>query len=112
MQRLHHLMTGVSWGGYQDYLYGRFDGEEDLDDAQMDWNGNRVSHGGHVYYMVPTKSFTEYIMKPPSEKVHEKLVKWVSEGGTLIYVDDWMATAQISVPASFLSRILRKMLLS
>ena len=23
---LVHLMTGVAWGEYQDYLYGRFDG--------------------------------------------------------------------------------------
>jgi len=56
-----HLMTGIAWGSYQDYLYGRFDGEEHLDDAQMAQNGNRVSHGGDVYYMVPTKPFTEYL---------------------------------------------------
>jgi hypothetical protein len=28
-----HLMTGVSWGQYQDYLYGRFDGKNHEDHA-------------------------------------------------------------------------------
>src|SRR5580765_3157677 len=31
-----HLMTGVSWGQYQDYLYGRFDGKNHEDNAQTD----------------------------------------------------------------------------
>lgn len=26
-----HLMTGVSWGNYQDYLYGRWDGVDHQD---------------------------------------------------------------------------------
>ena len=29
-----HLMTGGSWGQYQDYLYGRFDGTNHVDNAQ------------------------------------------------------------------------------
>ena len=29
-----HVMTGVSWGNYQDYLYGRFDGVNHEDEAQ------------------------------------------------------------------------------
>ena len=33
-----HLMTGVSWGEYQDYLYGRFDGVNHEDNAQTDRN--------------------------------------------------------------------------
>ena len=28
-----HLMTGVSWGEYQDYLYGRFDGIDHHDEG-------------------------------------------------------------------------------
>jgi len=28
-----HVMTGVSWGHYQDYLYGRFDGTNHEDEA-------------------------------------------------------------------------------
>src|ERR1043165_2090783 len=39
-----HLMTGVSWGDYQDYLYGRFDGTNHVDNAQMDRHGQVISH--------------------------------------------------------------------
>src|SRR5512146_3168822 len=41
---LNHVMTGVSWGEYQDYLYGRFDGKNHEDEAQTDRRGNRISH--------------------------------------------------------------------
>jgi hypothetical protein len=56
-----HLMTGVSWGQYQDYLYGRFDGHEHWDEAQTDRKGNHMLHGKDVPYMVPTISFAEYL---------------------------------------------------
>jgi len=46
-------MTGASWGSYQDYLYGRFDGINHEDEAQTDRHGNKISHGGDVYYMCP-----------------------------------------------------------
>jgi hypothetical protein len=55
------LMTGIAWGDYQDYLYGRFDGLNHEDDAQQDRDGNRISHGGDVYYMVPTEPYTEFL---------------------------------------------------
>ncbi|HAO80431.1 MAG TPA: hypothetical protein DCQ92_15975, partial [Verrucomicrobia subdivision 3 bacterium] len=34
-----HVMTGVAWGEYQDYLYGRFDGINHEDEAQTDRAG-------------------------------------------------------------------------
>src|SRR5437879_3405755 len=37
-----HLMTGVSWGTYQDYLYGRFDRVNHEDEAQTDQHGNKI----------------------------------------------------------------------
>ena len=36
-----HVMTGVSWGQYQDYLYGRFDGVNHEDEAQTDRAGQQ-----------------------------------------------------------------------
>ncbi len=54
-----HVMTGVSWGQYQDYLYGRFDGVNHEDEAQTERSGNKVSHGGDVYYMCPGDEFRE-----------------------------------------------------
>jgi hypothetical protein len=56
-----HLMTGVSWGQYQDYLYGRFDGTNHVDNAQTDRDGKRISHGGDVYYMCPAPNFGEFL---------------------------------------------------
>ena len=56
-----HLMTGVSWGNYQDYLYGRFDGTNHVDNAQTDRNGKKISHGGDVYYMCPAENFGEFL---------------------------------------------------
>ena len=56
-----HLMTGVSWGNYQDYLYGRFDGKNHEDNAQTDKNGKKISHGGDVYYMCPAENFGEFL---------------------------------------------------
>lgn len=38
-----HLMTGVSWGEYQDYLYGRFDGIDHHDEGQLRRNGSDIS---------------------------------------------------------------------
>ncbi|QHT60853.1 hypothetical protein GXP70_13465 [Paenibacillus lycopersici] len=56
-----HLMTGVSWGEYQDYLYSRFDGRDHWDEAQKDREGNLIQHGKDVPYMVPTIAFSEYL---------------------------------------------------
>jgi hypothetical protein len=56
-----HLMTGVSWGQYQDYLYGRFDGTNHVDNAQTDQQGRKISHGGDVYYMCPAENFGGFL---------------------------------------------------
>jgi len=56
-----HVMTGVSWGEYQDYLYGRFDGVDHVDNAQTDRNGKKISHGGDVYYMCPAENFGKFL---------------------------------------------------
>lgn len=56
-----HVMTGVSWGEYQDYLYGRFDGVNHEDEAQTDKNGQKISHGGDVYYMSPGEAYGRFL---------------------------------------------------
>jgi hypothetical protein len=55
------VMTGVSWGSYQDYLYGRFDGINHEDEAQTDRQGNKISHGGDVYYMCPGTNYGKFL---------------------------------------------------
>src|SRR6202453_1290266 len=56
-----HVMTGVAWGQYQDYLYGRFDGVNHEDEAQTDRNGNKIGHGGDVYYMCPGENYGKFL---------------------------------------------------
>jgi hypothetical protein len=56
-----HVMTGAAWGQYQDYLYGRFDGINHEDEVQMDRNGNKIGHGGDVYYMCPGTNYGKFL---------------------------------------------------
>ena len=55
------LMTGVAWGEYQDYLYGRWDGKNHEDEVQTEKSGKKIGHGGDVYYMSPGPSYGEYL---------------------------------------------------
>lgn len=58
-----HLMTGVSWGGYQDYLNGKIDGREHVDEAQTDRRGARIVHGtsADIPYRVPTIAYADFL---------------------------------------------------
>lgn len=56
-----HLMTGVAWGEYQDYYFGRWDGINHEDEAQTRANGEKVGHGKDVYYMSPGKNYGKYL---------------------------------------------------
>lgn len=56
-----HLMTGVSWGEYQDYLYGKFDGVDHHDEGQRLADGREKAHGVDIPYMVPSNSFAHYL---------------------------------------------------
>lgn len=56
-----HLMTGVAWGQYQDYYYGRFDGVNHEDEAQTRPNGDKIGHGGDVYYMSPGVNYGKFL---------------------------------------------------
>lgn len=75
-----HFMTGISWGHYLDYLEGGFDGENHWDEAQTDRNGNKIMHGVTSPYMVPTVSFSDYIIK--------KLQPVVDSGAEAIHVEE------------------------
>lgn len=57
------LMTGVAWGGYQDYLDGKFDGQNHWDQAQTDVAGEHIIHGGNpnVPYMSPGEDYGRYL---------------------------------------------------
>ncbi|HNQ87080.1 MAG TPA: hypothetical protein PKM73_00445 [Verrucomicrobiota bacterium] len=94
-----HVMTGVSWGNYQDYLYGRFDGVNHEDEAQTDRAGNKISHGGDVYYMCPAANFGAYLstgvqraLDAGAEAVHlEEPEFWVRAGYSAGFRREWRA---------------------
>lgn len=75
-----HLMTGIAWGEYQDYLFGEWDGQEHWDEAQMDRYGNHILHGKDVPYMVPTISFADYLT--------DKLKVAVDSGVVAIHLEE------------------------
>jgi hypothetical protein len=56
-----NLMTGVAWGEYQDYLFGRFDGKNHEDEAQTTRSGRRLGHGKDIYYMSPGPTYGAYL---------------------------------------------------
>jgi hypothetical protein len=92
-----HVMTGVSWGSYQDYLYGRFDGIHHEDEAQTEANGNKISHGGDVYYMCPGTNFGKFLcvgvqgaLDAGAEAIHlEEPEFWVRGGFSDGFKREW-----------------------
>ncbi len=92
-----HVMTGVSWGHYQDYLYGRFDGVNHEDEAQTERNGKKISHGGDVYYMCPGTNFGKFLsvgvqraLEAGAEAIHlEEPEFWVRAGYSEGFRREW-----------------------
>jgi hypothetical protein len=56
-----HVMSGVAWGEYQDYIFGKWDGKEHLDEAQTTKSGERIGHGKDIYYMSPGETYGKYL---------------------------------------------------
>jgi hypothetical protein len=56
-----HVMTGVAWGQYQDYLNGEFDGQRHWDQAQQEANGKLIQHGVDVPYISPGENYGKYL---------------------------------------------------
>lgn len=92
-----HLMTGVAWGEYQPYLYGKIDGREHWDEAQKDREGKIISHGEDVPYMVPTLSFTRFLIERLKVAVDTGVVAihmeepefWVEGGYSEAFKREW-----------------------
>jgi len=94
-----HVMTGVSWGKYQDYLYGRFDGINHEDEAQTVSDGRKSSHGGDVYYMCPGTNYGKFLcvgvqraLDAGAEAIHlEEPEYWVNSGYSEGFKREWQA---------------------
>ena len=74
------FMTGSAWGEYQDYFDGRFDGKTHYEEGQVQQDGETIWHGPSVPYVVPTKSFLEYL------KSHIKIA--IDEGVQAIHLEE------------------------
>jgi len=79
-----HVMTGVAWGSYQDYVRGEWDGVPHYDDAQTAAGGFRLEHGiaqGHdVYYMMPSAAYARYLA--------QKLCRVVDAGALALHLEE------------------------
>jgi hypothetical protein len=92
-----HLMTGVAWGDYQDYLRGDFDGHNHEDEEQTDRNGHPHGHGGGKYYMCPSTNYGNYLcagvrraLEAGVEAVHlEEPEFWVQDGYSAAFKREW-----------------------
>lgn len=56
-----YAMTGASWGDYEDYLYGRFDGFVHVDEAQQDRDGLALLHHGKQPYLSPSDGYGKFL---------------------------------------------------
>ena len=76
-----HFMTGIAWGGYQDYFTGQWDGINHLGEGQVTAAGDTIWHGRMTPYLVPTASFIKYM--------NEKHIKRVIDAGIdAIYLEE------------------------
>lgn len=56
-----HVMTGVAWGNYQDYVHGQWNGKKHEDEEQMLKDGSPKAHGRDVFYMSPGDDYGKYL---------------------------------------------------
>jgi hypothetical protein len=92
-----HVMTGCSWGEYQDYYFGRWDGKHREDEAQTMKNGEIIGHGGDVYYISPGEDYGRYLcegvkraLDAGAEAIHlEEPEYWVRAGWSGSFKRQW-----------------------
>jgi hypothetical protein len=94
-----HVMTGVAWGNYQDYLYGRYDGKDHWDQAQRDRAGNIIGHGVDIPYISPGENYGKYLtvgvkraLDAGAEAIYlEEPEFWARSGWEENFKHEWMA---------------------
>ncbi len=89
-----HFMTGIAWGGYDDYFDGTWDGKQHWDDGQVNMKGDTIWHGGRTPYIVPSETFLKYIKE-------EHIKKVVDAGIDAIYLEEPEFWAKAGYSKSF-----------
>ncbi|HWY77537.1 MAG TPA: hypothetical protein VN281_18110 [Verrucomicrobiae bacterium] len=95
-----HVMTGVAWGQYQDYINGKFDGVNHADEEQSNGDGHPHEHGsrsGDVFYMCPGTNYGRYLcvgvqraLDAGAEAIHlEEPEFWVQDGYEQAFRREW-----------------------
>ena len=74
------VMTGIAWGGYGEYLDGKYDGVDHWDDAQVLADDQRMQHDPATPYLSPSVAFTDYL--------ETRLRKVVDAGVDEIYLEE------------------------
>ncbi|TWR24964.1 hypothetical protein FPZ42_14520 [Mucilaginibacter achroorhodeus] len=87
------FMTGIAWGSYEDYFLGRWDGINHLGVGQVTQKGDTIFHGKNMPYVVPVKSFIEYMKTAVVKRV-------IDAGITTIFLEEpeFWARAGYSAP--------------
>ncbi len=104
-----HVMTGVAWGQYQDYLNGQFDGQNHWDQAQTQADGKPILHGGSrdIPYISPGENYGKYLtlgvkraLDAGAQAIHLEEPEFWARGGweenfkrewKAYYKEDWQA---------------------
>lgn len=87
------FMTGIAWGDYKDYFLGKWDGINHLGVGQVTQKGDTIFHGRDMPYVVPVKSFIEYMKTAVIKRV-------IDAGITDIFLEEpeFWARAGYSAP--------------
>lgn len=94
------FMTGMAWGGYQDYFMGKWDGKLHFDEGQKMMNGDTVWHGKNTPYVTPTMNFLKYFKEQVIKKAIDAGIDaiyleepeyWVKSGYEEAFKTEWKA---------------------
>lgn len=93
-----HFMTGIAWGDYKDYFLGKWDGINHLGIGQVTQKGDTIFHGKNMPYVVPVKSFIEYMKTAVIKKVIDAGISsiyleepefWARAGYSEVFKQEW-----------------------
>jgi hypothetical protein len=93
-----NFMTGIAWGQYYDYFLGKWDGKNHLGVGQVTQKGDTIFHGKNMPYVVPVKSFIEYMQTAVVKRVIDAGIStifleepefWARAGYSAPFKEEW-----------------------